>query len=82
MKRIWLAVVLGLILGVGLGFAPQQPTPRPAVLMESNQVVGELNVHMAQPTDLQDFQWIAIAMIVGLALGLPVLFLVSRRTRS
>jgi hypothetical protein len=81
MRRIWLAALLGIVLGVGLAVTPR-PTlpPQPQVFMQSNPVAGRLNPTTAKPAN-HNAEYVLFAVIVGLVLGMPFFFVAKRRNR-
>jgi uncharacterized membrane-anchored protein YhcB (DUF1043 family) len=81
MQRIWLAALLGIVLGIGLAVAPHPTLPsQPQVFMQSNPVAGRLNPTTAKPAN-QSAQYVLFALIAGLVLGTPFFFLAKRRAR-
>ena len=79
-KRIWLAALLGILIGITLGYAPHLSpvaAPRTELLM---QQTGQPNVAQAaqQPTD--GSLPILIALVAGLVIAIPAFAFAKRRS--
>lgn len=82
MKRFWLAAVLGILLGLGLAFAPATPvSPQPKTylpiqpLQQQQQRTFEATVRQVS----LDFQFTVLALLVGIVVAAPFFLLAKRR---
>ena len=79
-RRIWLAALLGILIGVTLGYAPhvsQIAAPRTELLM---QQAGQPNVAQAIPQPTSDALSIVIALAAGLVIAVPAFAFAKRRS--
>jgi hypothetical protein len=79
-RRIWLAALLGILIGVALGYTPRvSPTaaPRTELLM---QQTGQPNVAQVTPQPTSDSVSILIALAAGLLIAIPAFAFAKRRS--
>jgi ABC-type nitrate/sulfonate/bicarbonate transport system permease component len=81
MRRIWLAALLGIALGVGLGVAPGSTALHERVFMQPSSVEALPKLGAAQATSWQSFQPILVGLMAGMMLGVLAFFTAKRRTR-
>jgi hypothetical protein len=81
-SRLMLAVVLGILLGLGLAYSPPtQPTTttaRPQMVM---QPIAQGNVGAASTNTALGVTQILIPLLVGLLFAAPVFLLARRRSK-
>lgn len=81
MRRIWLAVLLGVVLGVGLAAAPGPTTSHERLLMELNTVEAQPKLGATQTVSWQTLQPLFVALIAGIVLGMPFFLVTKWRSR-
>jgi hypothetical protein len=82
MRRIWLAALLGVILGLGVSFASTVPAPNlsPRENLVFNTGEPQLKTEKVVQATLPDVEFVLLAFLVGLVVGAP--FFVMARNRS
>lgn len=79
MRRFWLAVVLGVILGLGMTIVPSsidsEKRANPMQLAAGTQYKFE-----AGPSPWMQLQFVLVGLLVGLVLAVPVFLLVKYRS--
>jgi hypothetical protein len=83
MKRIWLAAVLGLILGLGVSFASTVPAPNlsPRENLAFNTGEPQLKTEKAVQSTISDVEFVLLAFLVGLVVGAPFFLMARNRSR-
>ena len=78
MRRLLIALVLGVVLGLGIAVGPSSISSKEqaGVLMTTP---GSQPRVAASPSPWPEFQLIALGLLVGLILALPVFLLAKRR---
>ncbi len=77
MKRLWLAVVLGGILGLGIAVVPGSIAPEQKTSVQPATLASQLAASSISPS-LQ-FQSILWGLLAGVIVAFPVFVLVRRR---
>jgi hypothetical protein len=77
MKKVWLAVVLGVILGLGMGVLPA-PTSSPEGLRMPLTPVTQTAGFAARSPLLSQLQLLLVGLAAGFVVAVPV-FLIARR---
>jgi len=86
MPKVWLAVVLGMILGVGIAYSTLSPLAsptnmQPAIHPFENLVMTGQSTRSAQPGAGQpNWQLALVSLLVGIIVATPV-FLLAKRPR-
>lgn len=82
MRRIWLAALLGVILGLGVSFVSTVPAPNlsPRENLAFNTGEPQLKAEKVVQWTLPDVEFVLLAFLVGLVVGTP--FFVMARNRS
>jgi len=81
-RKIWLAAILGLLLGVGLGYTPQISPPRAPRAQLILQRPQQPTLGEARPQAAYDFTALLIALALGLALATPVFVVAKSRSKQ
>ena len=79
-KRIWLAALLGILVGLTLGYAPHLSpvaASRTELLM---QQAGQPNVAQATPQPTNDSLPILIALVAGVVIAIAAFAFAKRQT--
>lgn len=81
MTKLWLAAVLGILLGIGIAYAPSSPSlPAAQPNLASHPLIAQQNtaelIHSPQPTT----EPILISILIGVAVALPFFLVTRRRT--
>lgn len=80
MRRVWLAALLGIVLGFGLAFAPGSTVAPQRMFMQSNP--PEAQFKGAVPvTNWNKLQTVLIAVIAGLVFATPLFLIAKKRNR-
>lgn len=80
--RLWLAAVLGIVLGVGLAFAPNPQVSSPAKMYLPIQPLGaERSFEATAHHGSSDFQFALLALLAGVIVASPFFVLAKRRNR-
>lgn len=81
MTKLWLAAVLGILLGLGIVYVPPNPgnaaAPQPNLVrqpLEAQHTMGNL-VRPTQPS----YQVILISLLIGVVVALPFFLLARKR---
>ena len=83
MSKLWLAAVLGILLGLGIVYVPFNPSnlgvrfPEPNLVsqpLEAQHTMGNL----VRPTE-PSYQVILISLLIGVVVGLPFFLLARKR---
>ena len=85
MRRLWLAVVLGLILGVAVGVFPShtvaqppQPLNMPLGPITASGPASEAHRFQANPTQSSQLYPLLIGLVAGLVVALPAFVFTKR----
>jgi uncharacterized membrane-anchored protein YhcB (DUF1043 family) len=83
MSRIWLAALLGVILGLGIGFASTITTANvsPREYLATNTSGPQLQAGNEGQTILPNTQFVLLAFLVGLVVGAPFFLMAKSRSR-
>jgi len=78
MRRLWLAVVLGVILGLGTTLIPDSvgSGAKPSALMST---MGAQRTFEVSTSASSQFEWVLIGLLLGLVVAVPVFGLARRR---
>lgn len=78
MRKLWLAVVLGVILGLGASVIPNSagPVAEPSVLMST---LGAQRTSEVSPSATSPLELLLSGLLIGLVIAIPVLVLARRR---
>ncbi len=84
MTRLWLAAVLGVVLGLGVAsasYSPTASTPNPNI----GQQALKATLTQSKPTELptetqQAYPLTLISLLIGIALATPIFLLARRRS--
>lgn len=81
MRRIGLAVLLGIALGLGLAVIPESGVTHDRALMEAKPAATSFKQGPAETTGGENYQPILIGLVAGIALGIPAFAIAKRRGR-
>lgn len=75
MRRVWVAAVLGIIIGLGIAFSPTSVGPEEKSML---QLTGVDQPARFAATSQPTYQYLLLALAVGIIVAMPI-FLFSRR---
>jgi hypothetical protein len=78
MKRLWLALVLGVILGLGITAVPGTIVSEQKANLQPATLAAQHTAGASTPPWFQ-FLFILLGLIAGVVIALPVFFLAKRR---
>jgi hypothetical protein len=78
MRRLMIAVVLGVVLGLGIAVVPSSINSKEQAPLLMTTAGSQPRV-AANPSSWPELQLITLGLLVGLVLGLPVFLLAKRR---
>ena len=80
-KRIWLAALLGILIGVALGYTPHVSPVASARTQLLIQQTGQPNVAQASPQLTSGALTVLIALAAGLVIAIPAFAFAKRQSR-
>lgn len=80
MRRVWLAAVLGVIIGLGIAFSPALVGPERKDMLQLTGVSQPARIEAtSQSTD--ELQYLLPAIIMGILVATPLFLVIRRRLR-
>lgn len=80
MRRVWLAALLGIVLGFGLALAPGATVAPQRMFMQSNPPEAQLK-GAVPVTNWNNLQTVLVAVITGLVFATPLFLIAKKRNR-
>jgi hypothetical protein len=81
LRRTWLAVLLGIALGMGLAVAPTSTGSQERTLMQQDTAVAKLEMQSGASSNWQDLPSVLLSLIAGVVAGAPFFLATRKRNR-
>jgi hypothetical protein len=81
LRRTWLAVLLGIALGMGLAVAPTSTGSQERTLMQQDTAVAKLEMQSGASYNWQDLPSVLLSLIAGVVAGAPFFLATRKRNR-
>jgi hypothetical protein len=82
MNRVWLAVLLGVLVGLGAGMMPEAQLTAPSGVRPQQEMLLQATKQATTvPANSADIYAVALSLLVGVVVAMPLFLLARRRSK-